>query len=80
MLHLNDITLRLGPRLLFDKATAALPGHARVGFVGRNGTGKTTLFRMILRRARAGIGVDLAAARDRVSAVSSRRRRAGRKA
>ncbi len=26
MLHLNDITLRLGPRLLFDKATAALPG------------------------------------------------------
>ena len=47
MLHVNDITLRLGPRLLFDKATAALPGNARVGFVGRNGTGKTTLFRMI---------------------------------
>ena len=47
MLHFNDLTLRLGPRLLFDKATAALPGNARVGFVGRNGTGKTTLFRMI---------------------------------
>lgn len=47
MLHINDITLRLGPRVLFDHATAALPENARIGFVGRNGTGKTTLFRMI---------------------------------
>ncbi|SFK46415.1 ABC-F family ATP-binding cassette domain-containing protein [Methylocapsa palsarum] len=47
MLHINDVTLRLGPRILFDKATAALPDHARVGFVGRNGAGKTTLFKMI---------------------------------
>jgi ATP-binding cassette, subfamily F, member 3 len=47
MLHVNDITLRFGPLLLFDKATAALPGNARVGFVGCNGVGKTTLFRMI---------------------------------
>jgi len=47
MLHVNDITLRLGPRVLFDKATAALPGNVRAGFVGRNGAGKTTLFKMI---------------------------------
>ncbi|MGI8570504.1 MAG: ABC-F family ATP-binding cassette domain-containing protein [Methylocella sp.] len=47
MLHINDITLRLGPQLLFDKATAALPGTARAGFVGRNGAGKSTLFKMI---------------------------------
>ncbi len=47
MLHINDITLRLGPRVLFDKASAALPEGARIGFVGRNGTGKTTLFKMI---------------------------------
>ncbi len=47
MLHLNDITFRLGPRVLFDKASAALPEGARIGFVGRNGTGKTTLFKMI---------------------------------
>jgi ATP-binding cassette subfamily F protein 3 len=47
MLHINDLTLRLGPRVLFDKATAALPERGRVGLVGRNGTGKTTLFRMI---------------------------------
>ncbi|WP_131193962.1 ABC-F family ATP-binding cassette domain-containing protein [Lichenihabitans psoromatis] len=47
MLHINDLTFRLGPRILFDKAGAALPDQARIGFVGRNGTGKTTLFRMI---------------------------------
>ena len=47
MLHINDLTYRLGPRLLFDKATVAIPDGARVGFVGRNGTGKTTLFRLI---------------------------------
>jgi len=47
MLHINDLTYRLGARLLFDKASAALPEGGRVGFVGRNGTGKTTLFRMI---------------------------------
>jgi ATP-binding cassette subfamily F protein 3 len=47
MLHLNDLTYRLGPRVLFDRATVAIPTGARVGFVGRNGTGKTTLFRII---------------------------------
>ena len=47
MLHINDLTYRLGPRVLFDKAGAALPTGARIGFVGRNGTGKTTLFRMV---------------------------------
>jgi ATP-binding cassette subfamily F protein 3 len=47
MLHINDLTFRLGPRLLIDRATAAIPDGARVGLVGRNGTGKTTLFRII---------------------------------
>ncbi|MGB8278907.1 MAG: ABC-F family ATP-binding cassette domain-containing protein [Methylovirgula sp.] len=47
MLHLNDITLRLGARLLFDHATAALPEGGHIGFVGRNGAGKTTLFKLI---------------------------------
>ncbi|HEY1943114.1 MAG TPA: ABC-F family ATP-binding cassette domain-containing protein [Roseiarcus sp.] len=47
MLHINDLTYRLGERLLIDKATVALPTGARVGLVGRNGAGKTTLFRLI---------------------------------
>jgi ATP-binding cassette, subfamily F, member 3 len=47
MLHINDLTYRLGERMLIDHATVALPTGARVGLVGRNGAGKTTLFRLI---------------------------------
>jgi len=47
MIHINDITYRIGPRLLFNQASAVLPEGARIGLVGRNGAGKTTLFRMI---------------------------------
>jgi len=47
MLHIRDLTYRLGARLLIDHASAALPAGARVGLVGRNGVGKTTLFRLI---------------------------------
>lgn len=48
MLHINDITYRIGDRLLFDEATVSIPAGHKVGFVGRNGTGKSTLLRMIL--------------------------------
>jgi ATP-binding cassette, subfamily F, member 3 len=47
MLQLSEITCRVAGRLLLDHASAALPTGARVGLVGRNGTGKTTLFRVI---------------------------------
>jgi ATP-binding cassette subfamily F protein 3 len=47
MLHINDITYRIEGRLLLDKATAGIPAGHKVGIVGRNGTGKTTLLRMI---------------------------------
>ncbi len=48
MLHLNDITYRLGPRILIENASVALPPNAKVGLVGRNGAGKSTLFRIIV--------------------------------
>jgi ATP-binding cassette, subfamily F, member 3 len=47
MLQLNDISCRIAGRLLLDHTSAALPTGARVGLVGRNGTGKTTLFSII---------------------------------
>ena len=47
MLHIDDLTFRIGARLLIDGANVALPSGAHVGLVGRNGAGKTTLFRMI---------------------------------
>ena len=48
MLALNELTYRLGARLLIDDATIALPNGARCGLVGRNGCGKSTLFRLLL--------------------------------
>ena len=47
MLAIDDLSYRLGARLLFDHASAMIPPGARVGFVGRNGAGKTTLFRLV---------------------------------
>jgi ATP-binding cassette subfamily F protein 3 len=47
MIHVNDLTLRVAGRNLLQNATVAIPEGARVGMVGRNGTGKTTLFKAI---------------------------------
>ena len=47
MLHLNDITLRVAGRPLLEQATIHIPQGQRVGLVGRNGTGKSTLLRLI---------------------------------
>jgi ATP-binding cassette, subfamily F, member 3 len=49
MLSLTDISIRLAGRLLIDHGTAQITPGARVGLVGRNGTGKSTLFKAIRR-------------------------------
>jgi len=67
MLVLDDISLRVAGRLLIERASVRIPDGARVGLVGRNGTGKSSLFRAIagdiaiehgefIRPARATIG------------------------
>ena len=47
MLKINDITYAVDGRRLFENASATIPTGHKVGFVGPNGTGKTTLFRII---------------------------------
>ncbi len=47
MLKIRDITFAMEGRPLFEHASAVIPTGHKVGLVGRNGTGKTTLFRLI---------------------------------
>lgn len=47
MLALTDISVRIAGRLLIDHSSVQIVPGARVGFVGRNGVGKSTLFHAI---------------------------------
>jgi ATP-binding cassette subfamily F protein 3 len=47
MLIIDGITLRLGGHLILDRACSALPPKSRVGLVGRNGAGKSSLLKLI---------------------------------
>ncbi|UWQ20810.1 ABC-F family ATP-binding cassette domain-containing protein [Jannaschia sp. W003] len=47
MLRIEDIRYSVAGRPLFEGASAVIPDGHKVGLVGRNGTGKTTLFRLI---------------------------------
>src|SRR6516164_1256983 len=47
MLSITDLSIRLAGRLLIDQSSAQITPGSRVGLVGRNGTGKSTLFKVI---------------------------------
>ncbi len=48
MLNIANMTYRIGGRVLLEDASASLPTGHKVGLVGRNGTGKSTLLKLIL--------------------------------
>ena len=48
MLQIDDLVFNAWGRRFFDHATVTLPITAKIGLVGRNGVGKSTLFRLIL--------------------------------
>lgn len=47
MLNIENLSVRVAGRLLLDEATVRIPAGSRAGLVGRNGTGKTTLFNVL---------------------------------
>ena len=47
MLHLDNICLRRGPRILFEGATFQIHPGQKVGVTGANGTGKSSLFALV---------------------------------
>jgi ATP-binding cassette subfamily F protein 3 len=47
MIRAENISKSYGGRSLFDQLSFTLNSRERLGLVGRNGHGKTTLFRLI---------------------------------
>lgn len=47
MVHISQIRVAFGERVLFREASFQINDGERVGLVGANGTGKTTVFRLI---------------------------------
>ena len=48
MLSFTNLALRRGSKLLFEDVSLTIHQDKKVGFVGANGTGKTSLFNLIL--------------------------------
>ena len=48
MLQLNNITLRRGQKTLLDETSLRLDVGQKAGLIGRNGAGKTSLFKLVL--------------------------------
>ncbi len=54
MLQINELTFNAWGRRFFDKASVTLPTGGKIGLVGRNGIGKSTLFKLILGELHGG--------------------------
>jgi ATP-binding cassette subfamily F protein 3 len=70
MLSITDASVRLAGRLLIDHGTAQIVPGARVGLVGRNGTGKSTLFKVIRGELAAESGTIAVPPRWRVGSLA----------
>jgi ATP-binding cassette subfamily F protein 3 len=56
MMRLQQITLRMGARILLENINLDIYPNQKIGLVGANGCGKTSLFRLILDQLQADDG------------------------
>jgi ATP-binding cassette subfamily F protein uup len=69
VVDLLDVTAKMGTRTLFSGLTFKLAAGERIGIVGRNGLGKTTLLRMILGEVQPAAGTVEIGARTEINYV-----------
>ena len=70
MITLTDVSLRRGPRLLFEGATFSVHRGQRVGVTGANGIGKTSLFGLLEGQLHADSGELSLPPKIRIASVS----------
>ena len=56
MLALNQVSLRRGVKLVLDQASVVLQPGEKIGLVGRNGAGKSSLFSLLTQRLQSDAG------------------------
>ena len=56
MIQLQNISLQRGPKFLLDAADLTIYPGQKVGLIGGNGTGKSTLFQMLLGKLASDTG------------------------
>ncbi|SVC42125.1 uncharacterized protein METZ01_LOCUS294979, partial [marine metagenome] len=49
MIYLQSLNKQFGPKIILKDVNFHIRPGERVGLVGENGTGKTTLFRIIMK-------------------------------
>ena len=64
MITLRNITLRRGTKVVLNNASVVLQPGEKVGLIGRNGAGKSSLFSLLAGRLQADAG-DVEGAADR---------------
>ena len=70
MLVLNQVSLRRGVKLVLNQASVTLQPGEKVGLVGRNGAGKSSLFSLLTNRLQADAGDLSIPARWRIAEVA----------
>src|SRR5690606_38412044 len=69
MLRIDNLTYRIAGRTILENASVTIPDGHKVGLVGRNGTGKSTLLKLITGELAADGGTIEVSARTRIGSV-----------
>lgn len=70
MIDINNITVRIGSKVLLEQASTHIADGWKVGLVGHNGCGKSTLFRVLLGELETELGEVYFPSGSRVATVA----------